>query len=92
MPTPSKFTEATRKRILDAKRIGASNPTAAAWAGIDAETLAPLAGRGKDASEGTAKRDFPRHVPPGGGRAEPKSPRGPDDRDGRQPEPGPEVP
>lgn len=58
MPTPSKFTEATRKRILDAKRIGASNPTAAAWAGIDAETLRRWLVEGKKASEGTAKRTF----------------------------------
>lgn len=58
MPTPSKFTEATRKRILDAKKIGASNATAAAHAGIDTETLRRWINDGKTASEGTAKRVF----------------------------------
>jgi hypothetical protein len=58
MPTKSKFTEATRKRILDAKRIGASNATAAAWAGIDADTLRRWLLDGKAASEGTTKRTF----------------------------------
>jgi hypothetical protein len=58
MPARSKFTPAAKKRILDAKRIGASNATAAAWAGIDTDTLRRWLLDGRAAGEGSAKRVF----------------------------------
>jgi hypothetical protein len=58
MPTKTKFTAAVKTRILDAKRIGASNATAAAWAGINEDTLRRWLLDGKTSAEGSAKRVF----------------------------------
>ena len=58
MPTPSKFTAETRQRILEAKRIGASDRTAAQIAHVDHSTLGRWLARGKDAPEGSRFREF----------------------------------
>jgi hypothetical protein len=58
MPARSKFTQATRQRILEAKRIGASDRTAAHIAGIDHSTLGRWLSRGKGAGEGSTYRAF----------------------------------
>jgi len=52
MPTPSKFTAARRKVILEAKQVGASGRTAAQVAGISHETLRSWLERGRKADEG----------------------------------------
>lgn len=53
MPTPSKFTQARRTRILELLSAGASRRTAAAAVGIDHQTLSRWLARGKSASEGS---------------------------------------
>ena len=58
MPARSKFTQATRQRVLEAKRIGASDRTAAHIAGIDHSTLGRWLARGKGAGEGSSYRAF----------------------------------
>jgi transposase-like protein len=57
VPTPSKFTEDRKQRVLEALRIGASHQTAAAIAGIDAATLTRWLQRGRAARSG-AFREF----------------------------------
>jgi hypothetical protein len=56
MPARSKFTQATRQRVLEAKRIGASDRTAAHIAGIDHSTLGRWLARGRGAGEGSSYR------------------------------------
>ncbi len=58
MPARSKFTAEARKAILEAKRVGASDATAAAIGHIDPATLVRWKDRGKDAEEGTSYRQF----------------------------------
>ena len=58
MPARSKFTAETRQRILEMKRLGASDRTAAAVAGIDHATLFRWLRRGEDAAQGSRFREF----------------------------------
>lgn len=58
MPTPSKFTEETRTKILQALQVGASQRTAAAIAGIDAATLTRWLEKGRNAEEGSRWAEF----------------------------------
>lgn len=58
MGRPSKFTAEAKKRILEAKRVGASNKTAALVAGIDPATLRDWLKRGKDGPKDSAFAKF----------------------------------
>lgn len=58
MPARSKFTTPVRQKLLEAKRMGASDQTACALARISDETLRRWLVRGKDAPEGSQYRTF----------------------------------
>ena len=58
MPTPTKFKAEVKQKIIQALSVGASRRTAAAVAGIDESNLRRWMERGKNASEGTAYREF----------------------------------
>ena len=58
MPTPSKFTAESRQKVLEALRVGASQRTAAAVAGVDVATLRRWVERGKAAAQGTRWAQF----------------------------------
>ncbi len=58
MPFPSSFTEDRRDKILQALRVGASQRTAAAIAGISEGTLRDWLKKGKAAAKGTQFREF----------------------------------
>lgn len=58
MPTPSKFTEDRRKKILQVLSIGGSRVSAAATAGVDEATFRRWMVRGKESDDGTRWRDF----------------------------------
>lgn len=62
MPTPSKFTEPVRKKVLEALKVGASHRTAAAVAGIGENTLRRWLERGREAEEGSRWRTFVEEV------------------------------
>lgn len=53
MSTPTKFTQETREKILQALSVGASQRTAAAIAGIDAATLTRWLQKGREADQET---------------------------------------
>lgn len=54
MPTPTKFTDPVRRKILGALQLGASRPTAAAIGGVSDETLRRWLERGKRMDEDSA--------------------------------------
>lgn len=58
MPTPSKFTEATRTAVVGALKVGASRRTASATARIGEATLRRWMEQGKEAAEGSRWRRF----------------------------------
>lgn len=58
MPTPSKFTEPVRRKILQALQVGASLETAAAVAVIGDRTLRRWLEQGQKAAEGSSYRKF----------------------------------
>jgi hypothetical protein len=58
MGRPSKFTAPTRERILEAKRVGASDRTAARVAGIGPTTLKDWLARGRDGKADSAYARF----------------------------------
>lgn len=58
MPTPTKFTTETRKKILEALQVGASRRTAAAIARVDEATLRRWMDQGKSGGEGSRFREF----------------------------------
>src|SRR5881394_1283637 len=58
MATPSKFTADRKEEILRAKRLGASNLTAARAGGVDEKTLRNWLEKGEAADEGSAYREF----------------------------------
>lgn len=55
---PSKFTAERIEEILRAKRLGASNNTAAAAGGVDEKTLRDWVQKGEKAPEGSPYRQF----------------------------------
>lgn len=62
MPTPSKFNEETRERILQALRIGASRRTASAAAGVNESTLRRWVERGEKSSSSSRWGEFVRQI------------------------------
>lgn len=58
MGAPSKFTRDRREEILRAKRLGASNLTAARCGGIGESTLRDWLEKGAGADEGSPYREF----------------------------------
>lgn len=58
MGRPSKFTAATRERILQAKRVGASDRTASRVAGISPPTLRDWLSKGEKGSPESQYRRF----------------------------------
>lgn len=58
MGRPSMFTAERRQRILEAKRVGASDRTAARVAGIHPKTLGDWLKRGREGSKESAYRKF----------------------------------
>jgi hypothetical protein len=58
LPTPSKFTQARRRRILEALAAGGSRREAATAAGIDHATLTRWLARGRKGAAGGSWRRF----------------------------------
>jgi hypothetical protein len=58
MGRPSKFTAEAKQRILEAKRVGASDKTASRVAGIDPATLRDWLKRGKDGAKDSSYAKF----------------------------------
>jgi hypothetical protein len=62
VPTPSKFTDGNRKKILEALQVGASRRTAAAVARIGEATLRRWMEEGREAKEGSRFHKFYKDV------------------------------
>jgi len=58
MGRPSLFTADRRQRILEAKKVGASNDTAALVAGVDPRTLRGWLKRGREGTKESAYKQF----------------------------------
>jgi hypothetical protein len=58
VPQPSKFVAERKTEALRARRLGASDRTCAAAAGVDHKTLGSWLEKGREADEGSPYRDF----------------------------------